>query len=153
MSTTTQTPKPEMIPQFLLVSVIALVVLSLGLVGYASFTDRAPTGVPAVSAVAQERSIVVQINERGGAVVFDPTSGAEILTIAPNRAGFVTGVWRALSYKRSLKDADPATPVFLQKRENNRLYLVDPATGWDFQIHGFGADNIAAFGQLLTEQN
>ncbi|MEM7242544.1 MAG: photosynthetic complex assembly protein PuhC [Pseudomonadota bacterium] len=143
-------PPKELVPSFLLVSVLALVLTTLALVAYASLSDRAPTAIPKPSAVTHERLISVEITSRGGALVHDMGTGALVADIAANRAGFVTGVWRALSYKRRINDVAPDLPVILQKRANGRFYLFDPETGWDFQIHGFGADNIAAFAQLLT---
>jgi hypothetical protein len=40
--------------------------------------------------------------------------------------------------------------VIVRARENNRLEIFDPSTGWGADLMGFGADNSAAFARLLN---
>ena len=64
--------------------------------------------------------------------------------------GFITVIQNGLQTERRKHGIDPALPVRLVRYDNNRLTILDPATGWSVELHIFGADNKAAFERLLA---
>jgi putative photosynthetic complex assembly protein len=153
ISTMPRTPKlrsdnPEMIPKALLRGMLALVVATVALVGYASVTDRPLVGVPKPSAVVREQMIVLQGHSAQAVTVIN-ADGTIMLNLP--HGGFVTVIQSGLATERRKYGIDPLLPVRLVQYENGRLTIEDDHTGWSAELYAFGADNKAAFERLLSQ--
>lgn len=78
-----------------------------------------------------------------------PESPREIGRFAPGTSGFVRGVLRGLARERKLESLDDAGAFRLTRWADGRLSIEDPRTGRYVELGAFGADNSAAFAQLL----
>jgi len=139
--------KPEMIPVGLLRGMLFLVLATVALVGAATLSDREKTGQPKVGNILEERQIIL-IGGGAKAVKVADASGT-ILADLPH-GGFVTVIQNGLQFERNRQNVDQMLPVRLVRYDNNRLTLLDPATGWSAELHAFGSDNKAAFERLLS---
>ena len=138
----------EMVPRVLVQAMFALMFISLGLVGYATYTDRPLTGVAPNSPIAKEMQITLQGNRSDGVHVVGPT-GKSLAYSADKRKGFIDVIWNSVMRERTVQNADPAAPLRLVRRENGTTAILDDATGWKIELIGYGKDNIAAFATLL----
>jgi putative photosynthetic complex assembly protein len=85
----------------------------------------------------------------GGVRVTDSETGAVIADMPMDEAGFIAGVDRALRRERAKTGADPVGPVRLVRWIDGRMSVIDPASGWQIELMGFGRDNLKAFARLL----
>ena len=138
----------EMIPKALLRAMLALALGSLALVSYGVLTGRPHEGVPAAAPVVWERSISLIGGGAKAVKVLDDKGN--LLADMPH-GGFVTVVQNALETMRKRHHVDPARPIRIVEYANGRLTMEDPDTGTSFELYAFGADNEAAFRNLLQK--
>lgn len=50
---------------------------------------------------------------------------------------------------RLKKNLDKSGPLILQQKENGRLSIFDPSSGKEYDLMGFGEDNILVFRDIL----
>ncbi len=144
------TRQRDMIPKALLRAMLALVLVCLAIVTWATLIDRPLEAKPSDGPIAMERSIKVYADTTGSARVLD-ADGALIVDLPANKGGFIAGVWRSLAFVRGLSGIDPEAPARLIRFKDGRLALKDDLSGWRVELMGFGADNTAAFARLLDE--
>jgi putative photosynthetic complex assembly protein len=149
-ATSTNRPNPDadLIPKNLLKAMFALALSAVLIVGYASFTGRDATGQPKPGNILAERQILL-IGGGAKAVKVADADGNVFLDLA--HGGFITVIQNGLQTERRKQGVDQSLPVRLIRYDNNRLTLLDPATGWSVELHIFGSDNKAAFERLLSE--
>lgn len=138
----------DKIPAGLLRAIFLLVLCSLAVASYASFTGTPPAASPSPSAVLAERSLVILSRPDGGARVLD-ADGAVIAERGAGEAGFISGVGRAMNRVRQVAGVPFDAPATLSLHRDGSLRLTDPQTGWRVQLKAFGKDNEAAFAALL----
>jgi len=143
----------EMIPTVLLRAVGVLIASALFIAGYAVLTDRPLEAMPASElgdvAVLKERSIFIDADGVTGAARVLGADGSLLAQLDPEQGGFIAGVHRALAFERERQGVDVSLPVRLVLYEGGQLSLRDDSTGWRAELIGFGADNAAAFANLL----
>jgi putative photosynthetic complex assembly protein len=91
------------------------------------------------------------ILEGGGAKAVKVRDASGALIVDLSHGGFITVVQNGLETARGRSGIDAALPVRLVSYRNGRLSLEDPLTGWNVELHAFGADNEAKFSALLAE--
>ncbi|MGR3490590.1 MAG: photosynthetic complex assembly protein PuhC [Shimia sp.] len=144
-----RTRDKETIPLVLIRAMAALAIVSVALVAYARFTDRPLVGVPeALPIVAQADVLILPGEERGSFVVTD-LDGTRLMGSGDHLRGFVGVVGQSLARRRMLEDIALTTPVQIVRRDNGRIDILDPASGYSLELMGYGRDNVAAFAALL----
>jgi len=144
-------------PKGALYAAAALIGASLALVGGVRLQHALDPAPPLArsdvhGAVLQSRSLSFSDAPDGSVLVRDVDSGAN-LALAEASEGFVRGVLRALARQRGLQALGPDAGGFtLTSYGDGTLWLRDEATGESIELGGFGADNRAAFAQLLEPQ-
>jgi putative photosynthetic complex assembly protein len=85
--------------------------------------------------------------------ISDASNGRVLKTIAFGEGGFVRATMRRLAKARTAAAIGAERPFRLVRWENGALSLIDPATGKEAEIYGYGADHVRAFAELLEEPN
>lgn len=129
-------------------AIAAMVLVSLALATFARVTGMEPAGTPAPSAVVAERLVVIEGTLDDAATILNE-DGSRLAVLAPEHAGFINGVYRALARERMLREIDGNPAVRITRFADGRLTLNDPATGWRVELIGFGNTNRDAFAALL----
>jgi putative photosynthetic complex assembly protein len=138
----------DMIPKPLLRAMLALVLASVAVVGFAVLTGRAPVGVPKPAEIVAERSIILQ---GGGAqAVTVLAADGSVLMDLPH-GGFITVIQNGLERARLTAGVDKLLPLRIVEYANGRLTAVDDYTGWSAELGAFGSDNRAAFERLMSQ--
>ena len=139
----------ELIPRVLTRAMLALVLTILALVSYARYIDLPLAAQPPAGQVVVERQFVLSGDLSGAAQVHTP-DGALVADLSPEEGGFISGVHRVIIRERTKHRVALDGPVTLTRRDNGRIDIYDPATGWSADLMGFGADNARAFAKLLA---
>ena len=139
---------PEMIPKKLVMGMFGLALASLGLVTFATLTNRPPVGVPEASTAVRDKWIVLE-GLSAQAVIVRNTDGTVLMDLP--HGGFITVIQSGLATERRKHGIDPLKPVRIVQYANGRLVAEDPETGWSAELYAFGADNKAAFERLLDQ--
>jgi putative photosynthetic complex assembly protein len=85
-----------------------------------------------------------------GAVEVTDAANAHLVYVAePGADGFIRGVMRGMARDRRARGIDQAPAFRLAEWPDGRLTLEDLGTGKEIELSAFGADNRAAFHQLL----
>ncbi|MFK7882207.1 photosynthetic complex assembly protein PuhC [Roseobacter sp.] len=140
----------DLVPRFLVRLMFGFVACVLGIVIFATVTDRPIQSTPPVAEILREKTIFLRGDMSGAARVLDG-NGTLIADLNAEQGGFVAGIERVITRERNKIKADTNAPVVLQLREGNRLALFDPATGWSAELMGFGASNSRVFARLLDQ--
>ncbi len=138
----------ELVPRFLVRAMFALVMTCLIMVSVYRWMDGPVRYTPPDSPIVIEKTLFLEGAMSGAATVF-AEDGTLIAEYTPEEGGFLSGIWRVLQRERTKARVDLNGPVIVRARENNRLEIFDPSTGWGADLMGFGADNSAAFARLL----
>ena len=136
----------EMIPRGLLWAMLGLALSALGIASYSTLTDRPHVGVPAQAEVLREKEFILTGLSAQAVQVMD-TNGKLLLDLP--HGGFVTVIQSAMARARVVAKTTGNPPMKVQELANGRLVALDPATGWSAELYAFGADNEAAFRNLL----
>jgi putative photosynthetic complex assembly protein len=134
-------------PRWSLIGMAMLVLASIAVAGLARQTGIGATGIPESRTVSY---VDLRFEDRadGSAVVRD-MRGAELATLAVSQDGFIRGAMRSLTRQRQIEGVGQEQPFRLERRENGRLSLSDPATGGRIELDAFGPSNSAAFARFL----
>ena len=138
----------EMVPRILVQAMFGLMLASLALVAYARWQDVPLTGVVADSPIVAEREITLVGDRKEGYAVLD-ASGTQIAHSRENKAGFIDVVASSVERERTTNGYPADGPLTVARRENGRVAVIDPASGWTLELIGYGKDNVAAFAGLL----
>ncbi|MGR3467369.1 MAG: photosynthetic complex assembly protein PuhC [Shimia sp.] len=144
-----RTRDKEMIPLVLIRAMAALAIVSVALVAYARLTDRPPVGVPVALPVIAETSVIFTEGAERGSYVITDLDGNRLMGSGDHLRGFVGVVGQSLARRRMLEDVAMTTPVQVVRRDNGRIDVLDPASGYSLELMGYGRDNVAAFAALL----
>lgn len=138
----------EMVPRGLVVAMFTLMLATLALVGVAQWTGAPDSGVVPDSPVVQAIDIAL-IGDRSGAYAAQGLDGTVLAMSDENKAGFIGVMGRVVERKRVTAGLPVADPVTLQLHENGTMSIIDPSTGMDIALIGYGDDNVAAFRRLI----
>ncbi|MCK0151320.1 putative photosynthetic complex assembly protein PuhC [Marivita sp. S6314] len=141
-------PDKDLVPRMMVRAMFAMVMICLIMVSLYRWVDAPVQYTAPDSPVVIEKTLFLEGDMSGSAIVFseDRTLVAEY---SPEEGGFLSGMWRVLQRERTKARVALDGPVIIRARENNRLEIFDPSTGWGADLMGFGADNSAAFARLL----
>ena len=145
----TRSDQVETIPRIILRAVGLLVVGTTAAVAYARWTGMPPAARPPVQAEAASAELIIVGDGMSAVTVIEAGTGRVVAVLSGESAGFIAGVQRALSRTRMLQDVPEDAPVRVVRWADGRMSLIDPATGWRVEVHGFGRDNEEAFARLL----
>lgn len=102
-------------------------------------------------APAQERELRFSDREDGAVVVTDAATGKTVMEIGFGEGGFVRATLRRMAKVRAASNIGSEPPFKLTRWENGALTLIDPQTGQEAEIQGFGPDHTATFAGMLKE--
>jgi putative photosynthetic complex assembly protein len=100
-------------------------------------------------APAQERMLLFADRADGAVVVSDAVSGAEVKIIGYGKGGFFRATMRRLAKARAARGKGAEAPFRLVRWENGALSLIDPETGQQAELIGFGNDHSSMFAEML----
>lgn len=143
------------IPRGVLIAAGALLVGVLGVTGATRLgwvaqeanpvTERAEAHI----APAAERMLHFTDRSDGAVIVSDASSGNEVKIVEPGQGGFFRATVRRMAKARLAKGIGAHAPFRLVRWQNGALSLVDPQTGEQAELIGFGADHTAMFAEML----
>ena len=139
----------ELVPRLFVRAMFGMVMLCLIMVSVYRWLDGPVQYTAPDSPVVIEKVLYLEGNMSGSAKVFSE-DGTLFAEYSPEEGGFLSGIWRVLQRERTKARVDLNGPVIVRARENNRLEIFDPSTGWGADLMGFGASNSAAFAKLLN---
>ncbi len=130
-----------------LLGMAMLALSAIAISGFASVTGVGVTGIPA-SPVAASVALRFEDGPDGSVLVRDD-GGRLLATLPVSTEGFIRGAMRSLVRERKRAGLGEATAFRLERRENGRLSLSDPATGGRIELDAFGPSNSGAFARFL----
>lgn len=139
----------ELVPRLFVRAMFGMVMLCLIMVALYRWTGGPVQYTAPDSPVVIEKTLFLEGAMSGAAKVF-AKDGTLIADYSPEEGGFLSGIWRVLQRERTKARVELDGPVIIRARENNRIEIFDPSTGWGADLMGFGADNSAAFARLLN---
>lgn len=139
----------EMVPRFLVQAMFALMIGTLGIVAYAQWTNVPDVGVLEIAPIQDTRDVVLVRDAGGVYQVVEPGTGALIASSADDKAGFLGVMGRVVDHERHKRKVTGDTPIQVVRRENGHIAVLDATTGLSVELIGYGADNVAAFANLL----
>ncbi len=141
----------EMVPRALVVGMFSLMLASVAIVTFAQLADVPNTGVLREASVVRQVDIVL-VGDRSGHYEALTTDGREIADSAGTRDGFIGVMGRVIDRQRMLHKVEGNPPVSVVRRENGHVAIIDPATGMVVELIGYGADNVAAFADIVDAE-
>lgn len=151
MSVTTQKMKhcdPDMVPKNVVFAMFSVMFLSLCLVAYAKENDVPLSAVYQATTPVKEMSVQFVSSREGVSTVYDMDAN-RIAGSGDDMMGFIGVIGIVVKRNRLVAGLPNDTPVTILKRESGTYGIHDPATGWSMELIGYGADNVAAFANLL----
>lgn len=139
----------ELVPRLFVRAMFGMVMICLIMVAAYRWMDGPVQYSAPQAPIVIEKTLFLEGAMSGAAKVFSE-DGTLIAEYSPEEGGFISGMWRVLQRERTKARVDLNGPVIVRARENNRLEIFDPSTGWGADLMGFGADNSAAFARLLN---
>lgn len=136
-------PRPVLIGAAILISFTIAVAAFVRLTGIGKSENE-------FAAVAFERALLFR--ELGPNTIEVIADGGRIATLDAVEDGFIFGVLRGLGHNRKISETDMGQPYVVSVRTDGRLLLEDPSTGDQLDLRAYGADNAAAFAELLQAQ-
>jgi putative photosynthetic complex assembly protein len=135
------------LPRWPLIGMVVLALAAIAIAGFARVTGVGVTGIPASPVVA---SVALAFEDRDdGSVIVRNAAGETLATLPVSTEGFIRGAMRSLVRERKRLNIGPQAPFLVERRENGRLSLSDPATGGRIELDAFGPSNSAAFARFL----
>jgi putative photosynthetic complex assembly protein len=129
---------------FLMVLIVLIAVSAF------QFSGMQKSSVPPNAKIIAEAQISITTDQTGAVQVFN-ADGQILADWDGDKGGFVSGVARVIERERQKIGAPQDADIIIRWRENNRLSVFDPQTGWQADLMGFGADNARAFATLLAK--
>lgn len=138
----------DMVPLFLVRSMFGLMIASLCIVAYARLADVPLSAVYQATPPVKEISVQFVSSREGISTVYD-MEGNQIASSSDELLGFVGVIGIVAKRQRLVAGYDNDAPLTILKRETGTYGIHDPLTGWSMELIGYGADNVAAFANLL----
>lgn len=148
------TPDPHTVPVWALWSALVLIVATLSFAAMARYADVGSLRMPPATAV-ETRLVAFETGGDETVVVTDMRTGATIARLAPDEAGFVSGMLRGLHRERRMRGAavsgSGAAAYRIDRSAEGRLTLTDLATERRIELGGFGRTHYETFMRLLRD--
>lgn len=138
-------------PRAVLIGAGLLITFVIALAAFVRMTGVGKTTLEPAEAVVS-RSLRFDDQGNGQTLVYDQGQDAVIARLHSGEDGFVYGVLRAMGRERMKVGADKQAPYLVSLREDGRLLLEDPETGYQIDLRAFGPDNAGAFSELLNAE-
>jgi putative photosynthetic complex assembly protein len=136
-------PRPVLIGAAILISFTIAVAAFVRLTGIGKSENE-------FAAVVVKRELLFR--ELGPNTIEVIADEGRIATLDANEDGFIFGVLRGLGHHRKVSAADMGQPYVVSLRSDGRILLEDPSTGDQLDLRAYGADNAAAFAELLQAE-
>jgi putative photosynthetic complex assembly protein len=136
------TAAPRMQPMGWLLSLMAAILLVVGLARWQGWHEALPT-----DGVAWEMSLQFE-DMPNGDVRVTRSLGHEQIALFSGEQGFLRGTLRAIARQRRVTQNDPTAPLILRGLQDGRLQLVDPLQNLHIDLDSFGSTNKAVFADL-----
>ena len=138
------------VPWGALAGAALLIGMTIALATVARLTDRGATRLTLAPTV-ESRSLQFTDGADGGVVVTDTASKERVAVLPAGHEGFVRVVLRGLAQDRAVSGLGASAPFNLKRLQDGSAVLEDTATGKIVLLNAFGANNLAAFTQLLDK--
>ena len=136
-------------PRGPLIAAAVLVAGSLLAVGMARLSGFEPVRKPPAE-VVESHDLFFADRSDGGVEVFE--NGEQIALLPGGSDGFVRVVLRSFTRDRKLRGLGREEPFRINRHADGRLTIEDRATLHTVDLAGFGADNIAAFSNIIADR-
>lgn len=137
------------IPRAALIAMAALAVASIAVAAFGRYTGIGTTGTHAGRVIS---SVDLRFEDLpGGGVLVRAADGQALATLDPATNGFVRGALRSMVRDRKPLAIGSDIPFRIERRDNGRLMLSDPATGGRIALDAFGPSNAGAFARFLPD--
>lgn len=145
------------VPRGALIGAAAMLLFTLAATGATSLGLIPRSADPNASraaqnvAPAQTRELRFADREDGAVVVTDAVSDTIVKVIEYGQGGFFRATMRRMAKARIAAGIGAEPPFKLILWDNGALSLIDPQTGRETEIHGFGADHSRVFADMLEK--
>ena len=139
----------DMVPRFMVVAMFSLMAATLALVAFAQLADVPQRGVVNATPVVNQMTVQFVSSREGVSTVYD-MDGNAIAGSGDDMMGFIGVIGIVLKRERLVAGLPNDAPVTIIERQNGTYAIEDPLTGWSVELIGYGADNVAAFANLLN---
>ena len=125
----------------------AMVASILFVIGFQIFNFE-PVNVSPNSSIISSKLIYIEQSDDLATKILNE-SGAILVEHPKGEQSFVSTVLTVINRDRLKKNLDKSGPLILQQKENGRLSIFDPSSGKEYDLMGFGEDNILVFRDIL----
>ena len=125
----------------------AMVASILFVIGFQIFNFE-PVNVSLNSSIISSKLIYIEQSDDLATKILDE-NGATLVEHPKGEQSFVSTVLTVINRDRLKKNLDKSGPLILQQKENGRLSIFDPSSGKEYDLMGFGEDNILVFRDIL----
>ncbi len=137
------------IPKTALLAMAALAVASVGIAAFGRLTGVGTTGTGAGRVIS---AVELRFDDLpAGNVLVRRADGTPIETLDAATNGFVRGALRSVARDRKRLAIGPEIPFRIERRDNGRVMLSDPATGERIALDAFGVTNAGVFARYLPD--
>ena len=141
-------PETILVPPFVARAMFALMIAAVGLVAYAKITDTPLVAVVQQAPVAQSLDVIIT-GDKSGIYTVTSLDGTLLARSSDELAGFLGVMGRVIDRERLVAGVAGTPPLQIVRRENGNVAILDPSTGMETELIGYGRDNVAAFAKLL----
>lgn len=138
----------QMVPRKLVWAMFTLMIGSLALVAFDQLSGRENVGVVVEAPIVQERSLILS-GDRNGAYTVLELDGSVVAASSDDLAGFIGIIGLVVKRERFTQGVPNDAPVRVVRRTNGNIAIIDDSTDMTVELIGYGADNVAAFANLL----
>ena len=125
----------------------AMVASILFVIGFQIFNFE-PVNVSPNSSIISSKLIYIEQSDDLATKILNE-NGAILVEHPIGEQSFVSTVLTVINRDRLKKNLDKSGPLILQQKENGRLSIFDPSSGKEYDLMGFGEDNILVFRDIL----
>ena len=125
----------------------AMVASILFVIGFQIFNFE-PVNVSPNSSIISSKLIYIEQSDDLATKILNE-NGAILVEHPKGEQSFVSTVLTVINRDRLKKNLDKSGPLKKKKKENGRLSIFDPSSGKEYDLMGFGEDNILVFRDIL----
>ncbi|SLN32269.1 photosynthetic complex assembly protein PuhC [Roseisalinus antarcticus] len=139
----------EMVPRALVFAMFGLMCCALALVTFEQLSGRPNVGVLIEAPIVTARTVTLDGDRTGNFAVL-AEDGSVLARSGDEKAGFIGVIGKIMDRRRVVHEVSGNPPIQIVRRENGHVALLDPSTDFVVELIGYGADNVAAFENLLN---
>ena len=125
----------------------AMIASILFVIGF-QFFNFEPVNVSPNSSIISSKLIYIEQSDDLATKILNE-NGSILVEHPKGEQSFVSTVLTVINRDRLKKNLDKSGPLILQQKENGRLSIFDPSSGKEYDLMGFGEDNILVFRDIL----